>query len=380
MGAAGGSTLDHGLDLFFGAFAEHQAPADAAHRDHQGVAVPGEELGGLPSGIAGAADQLVGVGPHQAGDAARRDVSGEGQRTVFFANAEDGPHQRFVAAVLAPHREREQQGRPGQALRTLAQVGLVQVERRLAVELVQHIAAGAGDAPLRSEVRPSGVATVAHPQAVAVQTDGADAVLLGHPVVEHPGAAEAVTVACQTPCDHDPFRQAAGQASHQGCAIHAQAIREHEDRAQAFSGQLVCQAAAGRLGVGGARDRRAGIAQAGVLECGDGHADAAVQHLLACDLTRGRAPEQHRAGKGRRQGGQCCGCVGEFRRAKCQHQRLRSVEVARQRLAPALGRGVLKGVVLHVLDCRRPAHGCVGVIRRVDVAIISTCRPELITT
>jgi hypothetical protein len=89
------------------------------------------------------------------------------------------------------------------------EVGLVQVERRLAVELEQHVAFGPRDAPLRAEVRPAAVAAVANAQSLAIEANSADVVRLGLVAVEHPGLAESAAVACQAAGDRNPRRQAA---------------------------------------------------------------------------------------------------------------------------------------------------------------------------
>ena len=58
---------------------------------------------------------------------------------------------------------------PGRPTGALAEAGLVQVERGLAVELVEDVAIRAGDAPGGTEVRPAAVAPEADVQVFAVQ-------------------------------------------------------------------------------------------------------------------------------------------------------------------------------------------------------------------
>ena len=64
----------------------------------------------------------------------------------------------------------------GQALGVfLAEIALVEIERRLAVELEQHVALGAGDAAARAELVPAAGAAVADADRSAVEADGGDA-------------------------------------------------------------------------------------------------------------------------------------------------------------------------------------------------------------
>ena len=60
-------------------------------------------------------------------------------------DGEDGAHDVLVGLRRIADQQREQQAGAGQALGILlAEIALVEIERRLAVELVQHVAAASG--------------------------------------------------------------------------------------------------------------------------------------------------------------------------------------------------------------------------------------------
>ena len=77
----------------------------------------------------------------------------------------------------------------------LTEVGLIQLQGRLAIEIVQHIAFGARDHPLRPEGVPSAQRAVTHPQPVAIQPDRGNDILLWRTVPEHECLLEAGTIA-----------------------------------------------------------------------------------------------------------------------------------------------------------------------------------------
>jgi len=73
---------------------------------------------------------------------------------------------------------------------------------------------------------------MADTQSVAVVADRADVVGLGALAVEHPGAREAAAVAGEATGDRHATGQTGGEPGDEWRAVHAQAVGEHEHRAQ----------------------------------------------------------------------------------------------------------------------------------------------------
>src|SRR4051812_26529570 len=111
-------------------------------------------------------DILFEGGAHELGGAALRHVAGKHHGAGGVIGTDDGPHD--LAPVRPGDAEREQQRRAGKAICLIAQITLVEVERRFVVEPVEHIVAGPCDPASRPERLPAAVTAVTDDDGVAI--------------------------------------------------------------------------------------------------------------------------------------------------------------------------------------------------------------------
>ncbi len=169
------------------------------------------------------------------------------------------------------------------------EIRLVEIERRVAVELVEDVALGPGDGAQRPERLPAAHRCVADPQMVAVQADGGDALSACCGVVDHPGLGKVGPVPGQTARDRNALGHTACKTSRQVGAVHVQAVREHEYVAQRGIVQPPCELLADRVARLRLGDARGGGPQAGLVErhCGGDH--RVIDDRVADDLAGSRA-------------------------------------------------------------------------------------------
>ena len=137
---------------------------------------------------------------------------------------------RTTAAPSRPgaHGEREEEPGRRQARGVLAEVALVELERGLAVELVEHVGRGAGDHPLGAERVPAAERPAADPQPRSREGDRQDAGRAELAVPDQLGAGEARAVAGETPGDRTPGGRRAREAGDQRRPVDLKALGEHQ--------------------------------------------------------------------------------------------------------------------------------------------------------
>mmetsp|Transcript_70489 Transcript_70489/g.166252 ORF Transcript_70489/g.166252 Transcript_70489/m.166252 type:complete len:286 (+) Transcript_70489:851-1708(+) len=172
---------------------------------------------------------------HQPQIALGIDVAGQRHAALRLVDAQDGAHQAALAVVVAEHREREQQARTRQLAGMVAKVALVDVQRRLTVQLVEHVVAGSRDLARRAERHPAAIAAEVELQRVAIQADRQQLIVRQTLGRQHPGLLE-VGVASQSARDRHPAERGA-QALDQRAAVDLHALRQQQHRAEAVAGQ-----------------------------------------------------------------------------------------------------------------------------------------------
>src|SRR5205807_8687240 len=108
---------------------------------------------------------------HQLADPALRHVARKRHRALRAIDRKHGPHHIVVRTGGIVDAQRKQERGAGQALAVLSEVTLVKIERRLAVELKQNVAARAGDPPVRPELVPAAGTAMPDPDRVAIEAD-----------------------------------------------------------------------------------------------------------------------------------------------------------------------------------------------------------------
>ena len=299
------------------------------------------------TGGGGAVDQPQVVGPHQPRGAPLGNVAGKGERTGGLVDRKDGAHQRLVAGAGLAHRQREAQRRGGQAGSKFAEVGPIEFQGRFAVELVEHLPAGAGDAALRAEVGPAATGAQADPKGIAIQAHRAHLTGLAARAGEHPGALETTAIAGQPARDGHGRWQSTGQAVDQRGAVDPQSVGKDQHGAKPRGGERLREPPTGRervdrIGQWGEREP-----QPGALEAHDRHAERVIAHRATEDLARGGAARDHRGRQRSPQLGQGRIMRGMLGGAEHHHQGVRAVQRPRQRVAPAGAGGMRQGVNLH---------------------------------
>ena len=112
------------------------------------------------------------------------------------------------------------------------QIGLVQRQRGLAIEFVQHIAAGTGDQAFRAKGIPAAKGAVAHPDALTIEAQRGDPARSGFIARPHQGILEAAAVPGQPAGGRHTRGQMVAQALHQLAAVDLQTIGQHQYVAQ----------------------------------------------------------------------------------------------------------------------------------------------------
>ena len=141
-----------------------------------------------------------------------------------FVDGQDRTHQALLVGGPGAQREREQQTRRGQTGCAFAEVFLVELQRRSAVEFVQHVADAARHATFWAEDVPAVLATVADANRIAAEADGTDQTGCGVAMQKVPGRTESATVTRQSASDQHARRQDVVEAANQHAAVDQQAI------------------------------------------------------------------------------------------------------------------------------------------------------------
>ena len=108
------------------------------------IACPGltDAVGSLARGHGGAGRQPVEIPAHQLRGPTLGNIAGERHGAGFVIDRQNGPHDVMIRPLGIENAQRKQQAGARQASCFLvAQIKFVKVERRLAVELEQHVAA-----------------------------------------------------------------------------------------------------------------------------------------------------------------------------------------------------------------------------------------------
>ena len=107
-----------------------------------------------------------------------RHIAGERHRARLVVDRENGADDVVVRPLRIEDAQREQQTGTGQTPRLfLAEIAFVKIERRLAVELEQHVAVRSGDLAPRPELVPAAGAAVTDTDRLAVEPDRRNHVL-----------------------------------------------------------------------------------------------------------------------------------------------------------------------------------------------------------
>src|SRR6476660_1490349 len=162
------------LDFVDGALAHQQTPADAA--DQNGKAWVAmlriKSAAGLARRIGGAGGETIQVSAHQLRRPALRDVAGEGHRALVAIDRQYSAHDRGIGPLQVVDLDGKQQCGAGQPFRFVRpEIALVEIERRLAIELIEDIARGSRHLPAGSEQVPSAGAAMADPDGAAIEAD-----------------------------------------------------------------------------------------------------------------------------------------------------------------------------------------------------------------
>src|SRR6202012_1918414 len=123
-----------------------------------------------------------------------------------------------------------------------AEILLIEIERRQAVEIEQRIAARAGDDAVRTDRIPAADAAMADPDLVAIKADRAHAAGLGIGVEADAGGLEGGAVPGEAAGQANLAAEHVLDAADQFCTIDAGAIREDEDIAQPLRRQRRAEA------------------------------------------------------------------------------------------------------------------------------------------
>ena len=266
------------------------------------------------------------------------DLSGEHHALSLLVDVQDGADDVGVVTEPGAHGEGEQERGGGQARRALAEVVLVERERRLAVELEEHAALRPGDEALRTEWSPTAARPVADLDGGPVQADRSDVTGRWPPVDQHPGAHESVAVRCEAPGDRHRAAGPEGQALRQSTAVDLQAVAQHEDPSEVVT-SFEQAPAEGSPDVPGARlaHRLRLQREPRAREARDRHRHRSVVHAGVEDRARRRATRHHRVRERVQHLGQGGGVVPQVRLAEDQDEGARPVPV-RQRRRPPVGR------------------------------------------
>src|ERR1700677_634041 len=157
--------------------AHEQPPTDAAHQDGELIASPGsaQTVGGLSRGRGRAGRQTVEIAAHQLRRPAFGNVAGKRHGARFVIYGEDGAGDIVGWPLRIENAQRKQQAGTRQASGfVLTQIKLVEVERRLAVEFEQNVAARSGDLTARAKLVPATGAAVADPDRRTIEADCRD--------------------------------------------------------------------------------------------------------------------------------------------------------------------------------------------------------------
>ena len=195
---------------------------------------------------------------HQLRDAPLRHVSRKEQGLLLLGEADHGAHQRVGLVARSAHGQRKQEAAARQVGRLRAEVALVKIERRGAVQLVEGVAVGARHHALGTEWLPAAVAAPAETQGLAVETDRRGDAFRGRTVRSDGGAPEVGAVACEAPRQEDVWRQHVPQSVDQMRPVGQDAVGEHEQGTQPFARHRSRQGDAGRAGVRKVGKRYAG--------------------------------------------------------------------------------------------------------------------------
>jgi hypothetical protein len=237
-------------------------------------------------------------------------------KAVMAAGTSTSPRTLLVAA--AGDRQGKQQRRAGQRRRVLAQVPLVQRQRRLAVQLVQHVAGRARHAPERPERIPAAGRPVPDPEAIAVEPDRNDRVRLQPAFGEDDRLAKLGAVGGHAARDDDLRRQHVTEARDDVRSVDAQSVAEHEHADQVVGGERPSDVASRLAARRPVRHRPAGEAEPRVLEANRGDRQRAVLNVGSKDLAGRRAADDRDVRKCHAQRRQAGGIAEHVAGAECE--------------------------------------------------------------
>src|SRR4029077_4081705 len=219
------------LDFIDGALAHQQTPADAA--DQNGKAWVAmlriKSAAGLARRVGGAGGETIQVSAHQLRRPALRDVAGEVHRALVAIDRQHGAHDGGVGPLQVVDLNGKQQCGAGQPLRFVGpEIALIEIERRLAIELIEDIAYGSRHLPAGSEQVPSAGAAMADPDGSAIEADAGN----------DPGARRAIgpdqrllgvgAVAGQSPGQRNVRADGFTDTGYQLAAVDVQAVGQDE--------------------------------------------------------------------------------------------------------------------------------------------------------
>jgi hypothetical protein len=227
-----------------------------------------------------------------------RHIAGEGHAAGLAINRENGADDVVIRPFRIADQQWKEQGGARQTLGVVfAEITHIELERRLAVQFEQDIAAGAGDAAARPELVPAAGAAMADAHGVAVEADGAHRPAARRAVGADKRFAELRAVAGQPAGQRNLRAHNVGDACDQLAAVHMQAVRQHEN-----SGQVLCRerpaygfpAPARLLGSG---NGLAGHPQRRRIKAQRRGSNVAVGDVVVPDLAAGAAAKQMRIRK-----------------------------------------------------------------------------------
>jgi hypothetical protein len=326
--------LERRLGLLLAAIAEHEPTADAADRERERGLVTRHSRRRRSGGAHRPGDEPVVVRAHELRVPAGGDVAGERHRLRRLVDREHGAHDGGLRAALLAYGQRESERGRGQSGSEVAEVFLVERERRFAVELVEHVAGRPGHLALRTERVPAALRAGADLERAA-KGDRDHVAGSRLAIDQHPRPGEAVAVGRQAADDGRVPGKRIVQSADEFGAVDRQSLGKDEDEARPRRGQCPAEAGARRSRVADGVDRRGGDGQVGPGEARDGDDQRAVGDRVAVDFTGARAADDGAAREGRSELGQRIAVLSVFRRAKGDHERASGVEPRRQLARPA---------------------------------------------
>ena len=228
---------------------KQQVASDATDQERQGLAGDGAGRGsacrlGLAAGAGGTLDQPVEGAAHELGAPALRYAPGEGHAAALAVDAEHGPDDRLLRRLRIPDQERKQQRGARQTSGFLAQVALVEFQRRLAVEFLENAATGARDAPARTERIPASGTAVRNPDRAPIEAQCRGASRTDGGADANDGVLETRAIACEATTDRNMVADGFLQAGGQRAAVDAHAIGQQDHSGKLLPVQILAQQAA----------------------------------------------------------------------------------------------------------------------------------------